>query len=142
HEWVECLSGQEVVETELSATTATLGDVLGRARALIGASAYLSLDDDREVIVGLSCGGCGVSRPALGLAYSLKEDDARCPRCGAPMRPALRWGLDGSEGISDRTLAEIGFPPLHILRARDDGSGREALLELTGDQKTLFGASE
>lgn len=139
HGWVEPLAGREVVETELAASTATLGDLLGAARARLGPSAYLSLDDDREVIVGLRCAPCGTERRVLALAGALREDDARCERCREPMAPDVRARLDGGEGLNERTLAEVGFPPLHVVRACEDEGGREALLELTGDARALFG---
>jgi adenylyltransferase/sulfurtransferase len=139
HEWLECLAGREVVETPLSARTSTLADLLAVAREVVAPKAYLSLEDDREVIVGLACGTCSRERRVLALAGTLAEKDALCEKCGEPMRPDLRTRLDGAEGFSDRTLVEVGIPPLHIVRARDDESGREALLELSGDVTEFFG---
>jgi molybdopterin/thiamine biosynthesis adenylyltransferase len=142
HGWVESLAGKEVVETKLAASSATLGDLLGEARRVLGPKAHVSLEDDREVIVGLSCAACSLSRRVLSLAGTLKEEDARCEKCGETMAPDLRARLDGEEGLNDRTLAELGLPPLHIIRIVDEEGGREALLELTGDLETLFGKRE
>ncbi|MGE0707810.1 MAG: ThiF family adenylyltransferase [Planctomycetota bacterium] len=139
HGWMECLVGREVVETPLSAGRSTLADLLGEVRARLGSDeAYVSLEDDREVIVGLSCAGCGVSRSVLALAGDLSEDEARCPKCEEPMAPDVRSQLDGSEGLSDRTLADIGLPPLHVVKGVDPASGQEVLVELTGDLEKFF----
>ena len=137
HGWIECLRGREVVETGLSAES-TLGELLADLRARLGPSAVLSLEDDREVIVGLACAPCGKQRAALSLAGALAEDEARCDGCGEPMVPDLRSRFDGSEGLNERTLAELGIPPLHILRGRDEDGEGEVLVELTGDLGRYF----
>ncbi|MBX3466895.1 MAG: ThiF family adenylyltransferase [Planctomycetes bacterium] len=139
HEWIECLRGREVTETPLTAAGSTLDDLLATIREHVGPQGYLSLEDDREVIVGLACAACGVRREALALAGALSEDDARCAGCHEPMAPDVRSTFDGTEGFGGRRLAELGLPPLHIVRGRDDESGREVLIELTGDVPTYFG---
>lgn len=139
HEWIECLRGREVTETPLTAAGSTLDDLLATIREHVGPQGYLSLEDDREVIVGLACAACGVRREALALAGALSEDDARCAGCHEPMAPDVRSTFDGAEGLGGRRLVELGLPPLHIVRGRDDESGREVLIELTGDVPTYFG---
>ncbi len=138
HGWIECLAGREVVETPLSAARSTLDDLLAAARERLGPAAHVSLEDDREVIVGLACAACDRRRPALGLAGALSEDEARCEGCGEVMTPDLRSRLDGTEGLGGRTLAELGLPPLHIVRARVDEAEGDILLELTGDLPDFF----
>lgn len=142
HGWLDCLAGREVIETPLRADRSTLDDLLAVIREHVGVEGVLSLDDDREVIVGLRCAPCSVERSVLALAGALSEDDARCAGCGEPMAPDLRSRFDGSEGLGDRTLAELGFPPLHILRGRNEATDREVLIELTGDLPLYFEAPE
>lgn len=139
HGWLECLKDREVIETPLTAEGSTLDDLLGTIRERLGPNAHLSLDEDREVIVGLRCATCGVDRPALALAGDLAEVDALCEGCGEPMAPDLRTRFDGSEGLGERRLLQLGLPQLHIVRGRDDDSGDEALFELTGDHDKFFG---
>lgn len=138
HAWMECLRDHEVVETPLSATSSTLDDLLRVIRKHVGPGGYLSLEDDREVIVGLSCAACDARRDVLALAGVLAEDDARCAGCREPMAPDLRARFDGGEGLGARKLVDLGLPPLHIVRGRDDESGREVLIELTGDLDAVF----
>ena len=139
HGWMECLRERDVVETPLSAERSTLDDLLREIRARVGPEGVLSLEDDREIIVGLSCAPCQRQRPALALAGELGEEEARCDGCGEPMVPDVRSRFDGSEGLGERTLAELGLPPLHIVRGRDEASEREVLVELTGDVGRYFG---
>jgi len=140
HGWMECLHGREVVETPLSAASSTLDDLLALVRERLGPSGYLSLEDDREIIVGLTCAGCDRRREVLALAGDLREEDARCEGCGEPMAPDLRAQFDGSEGLGGRTLSELGVPPLHVVRGRSAASEQEVLLELTGDLPLYFSA--
>ncbi|HBP16486.1 MAG TPA: hypothetical protein DEA08_01670 [Planctomycetes bacterium] len=138
--WMECLAEREVFESELSAEANTLGDLLGVIRAQLGSEeAYLSLEDDREVIVGLTC-VCGARRDLVALAGDLSEDDALCEACEEtePMKPDVRSQFDGSEGFNDKTLAELGLPPLHIVKGADP-DGNEVLVEFTGDLEKFFG---
>lgn len=139
HGWLECLAERDVLETPLRAETNTLDDLLGVIREQLGPRAYLSLDEDREVIVALTCAGCAQRRELLALAGDLSEDEARCEGCGEPMAPDVRSSFDGSEGLGGRTLRELGLPPLHIVRGREDEGGRELLVELTGDLPSFFG---
>jgi hypothetical protein len=140
HGWMECLMDREVIETPLTAAGSTLDELLGAIREHVGEKGILSLDDDREIIVGLTCAACEKRRDVLALAGDLSEEEALCEGCGEPMAPDLRSQFDGSEGLGQRTLAEIGLPPLHIVRGRDEASDKEILVELTGDLPLYFEA--
>lgn len=140
HAWLECLEGQEVIETPLSAETNTLDEFLALIRERLGEGAILSLDGDRELIIGLSCAPCQQSRQVVAMAGDLSEDDARCPDCSEPMAPDLRSQFDGSEGLGDKTLAELGLPSLHIVKGICSEGEREELFELTGDLLKFFPA--
>ena len=54
------------------------------------------------------------------------------------MKPDVRSQFDGSEGFNDKTLAELGLPPLHIVKGADP-DGNEVLVEFTGDLEKFFG---
>ncbi|MBL4846908.1 MAG: ThiF family adenylyltransferase [Planctomycetes bacterium] len=138
HGWLECLEGQEIHETQLCAATSTLDELLGEIRARLGEGAILSLDGDREVIVGLSCAACDQRRDVLAVAGDLSEDDARCESCHEPMAPDLRSQFDGTEGLGHKTLAELGLPSLHIIKGVDAEGDQEQLFELTGDLSLFF----
>lgn len=138
HGWMECLAGREVIETELSAERSTLDDLLGEIRSRLGPNAILSLDDDREVIVGLNCAPCQTARSVLALAGDLDENQAACETCQEPMAPDVRSQFDGSEGLGSKTLQEFGLPPLHIVKGTDPDSDKEVLIEFTGDLSKYF----
>ncbi|MEZ6187986.1 MAG: ThiF family adenylyltransferase [Planctomycetota bacterium] len=139
HAWMECLHERKVFESPLQAGTSTLDELLAVIRDQLGPEAYLSLDDDREIIVGLSCVQCQQDRAVIALAGDLREEHALCPSCQQPMAPDVRSMFDGSEGLGSKTLAELGLPPLHVVRGRNDDTGEEVLIELTGDLEQLFG---
>lgn len=138
HAWMECVAEREIIETPLSAEANTLGDLLATIRERLGEGAILSLDDDREVIVGLSCAPCGQQREVLALAGDLSEDQARCAGCDEPMAPDVRSQFDGTEGLSTKTLAELGLPPLHIVKGVSASGEQEELFEFTGDLSKFF----
>ena len=83
---------------------------------------------------------CGARRDLVALAGDLSEDDALCEACEEtePMKPDVRSQFDGSEGFNDKTLAELGLPPLHIVKGADP-DGNEVLVEFTGDLEKFFG---
>lgn len=138
HGWLECLQGQKVHETQLTAEGNTLDDLLAAIRKRLGSGAILSLDGDREIIIGLSCAPCEERREVLAMAGDMTEDEARCPGCDEPMAPDLRSQFDGSEGLGHKTLAELGLPALHIIKGACAEGEREELFELTGDLSKFF----
>lgn len=138
HNWMECLSDRDVQETSLTAATSTLDDLLAEIRKHVGELGVLSLNDDREIIVGIACAACDQHVEVLALAGDLKEEDAICGGCGEPMAPDLRTQFDGNEGLGTKTLAELGLPPLHIVRGINEESDQEILIELTGDLPLFF----
>jgi hypothetical protein len=54
-----------------------------------------------------------------------------CPTCGQMREVNLTHTIRGDEDFVDRTLASVGVPPLHILRATNGSEFR--FYELTGD---------
>jgi adenylyltransferase/sulfurtransferase len=111
HGWMDCLADREVVETPLTAAGSSLDDLLAAIRAQVGDAA---------------------------LAGDLAEADALCEGCSEPMAPDLRARFDGSEALGHKTLAELGLPPLHIVRGRNEETDQEVLIELTGDLPLYF----
>ena len=54
-----------------------------------------------------------------------------CPTCGTLRETELTHVITGEENFLHRTLANVGVPPLHILRAHNGQEYR--FYELTGD---------
>ncbi len=58
---------------------------------------------------------------------------AHCPACGGLREIGMTHTITGQEDFLQRTLASVGVPPLHILRAYNSSEYR--FYELNGDLK-------
>jgi adenylyltransferase/sulfurtransferase len=119
----------EVTELPLRAGQATLEDVLRLARADLGDQAVLDLD--QELVVELECRTCRTVDRVLRPLSEVSLRAAECPSCGQVREAHMTHRITGEEGFLDRTLASVGVPPLHILRAHNGFEYR--FYELTGD---------
>jgi adenylyltransferase/sulfurtransferase len=135
----DCLnheSAYDAIEELPQATAAqtTLQQMLDLARARLGPEARLELD--YELVTEFYCPACGQRAAVFQPLRRLDGRQAQCPHCGRQRQAITTHTLTGKETYLERTLAEIGIPPLHILTAR---SGRQyAHLELTGDAASYF----
>jgi adenylyltransferase/sulfurtransferase len=119
----------DVTELPLRAGQATLAEMLRLARADLGHQAVLELD--QELIVALECRVCGTYDRVLRPLSDVSLRAAHCPTCGELRETHMTHNLTGDEDFLDRTLASVGVPPLHILRAHNAQEFR--FYELTGD---------
>jgi molybdopterin/thiamine biosynthesis adenylyltransferase/predicted RNA-binding Zn-ribbon protein involved in translation (DUF1610 family) len=135
----DCLSHGIAYETieeldDASARTTTLRQMLTTARQRLGATARLELD--YELVTEFRCPDCGTREEVFEPLRRLDGRRAQCPACGQQRQGVTTHAITGDEAYLDRTLAEIGVPPLHIISAR---SGRQyAHFELTGDAASYF----
>jgi adenylyltransferase/sulfurtransferase len=97
---------------------------------------------DQEIVLGLECFSCGTVEKTISPMSAVSFEDAHCPNCGEMREVKMTHLITGEEDFLDRTLASVGIPPLHILRANNTREYR--FYELTGDlQETLhFGHFE
>jgi molybdopterin/thiamine biosynthesis adenylyltransferase len=119
----------DVTELPLRAGQATLAETLRLARADLGHQAVVELD--QELIVALECRVCGTYDRVLRPLSDVSLRAAHCPTCGELRETHMTHNLTGDEDFLDRTLASVGVPPLHILRAHNAQEFR--FYELTGD---------
>jgi hypothetical protein len=68
-----------------------------------------------------------VLRPLSEVSF----EAGHCPSCGLLRETQMTHVLTGDEPYLHRTLASIGVPPLHVLRAHNGNEYR--FYELTGD---------
>ncbi len=123
---------QELPET--GAETTTLEHMLAIARQRLGPGARLELD--YELVTAFSCPSCGNQEAVFEPMLRLDGQRARCPDCGEQRHGVTTHAIVGSEPFLDRTLAQVGVPPSHIVTAR---SGRQfAHFELSGDAASYF----
>ena len=122
-----------VVEKPWSVRTMTLRELLGNIQADLGEKAVI--DFDRDIATRAHC-SCGNIKDLYSPVHKLKGESLVCPECGATMQFDTIHTIHGDEDFLDKTLYEIGIPPLHIICGR---VGMNALYyEFTADRAEIF----
>jgi molybdopterin/thiamine biosynthesis adenylyltransferase/DNA-binding transcriptional regulator YhcF (GntR family) len=119
----------EISELPARAERTTLDDLLRIARADLGDEALIELD--QELITSLSCPICHTVEQVLKPLNTVSFEAGHCPTCGTLRETTLTHVITGEENFLHRTLANVGVPALHILRAHNGQEYR--FYELTGD---------
>ena len=119
----------DITELPLRADTTTLADMLQIAHRDLGQDAVLELD--QELVLSLACPQCGTREEVLQPISDVGFNRAHCPTCGVLRETEMTHTLHGDEDFLSRTLASVGVPPLHILRAYNTEEYR--FYELNGD---------
>lgn len=119
----------EITELPARAERTTLGDLLRIARADLGPDAMLELD--QELITQLECPNDHTVEEILRPLSEVTFEAGHCPTCGVLRESTLTHIISGDETFLHRTLASVGVPPLHIVKAQNGVQYR--FYELTGD---------
>ena len=117
-----------------SVATMTIGELLKEAQAEVGDGAIVELNQD--VLKSLECPRCQSTEPLLASLGKITEQHGRCPKCGDQRVPHLFHTLDGSEGLDQKTLAEIGVPSWDIVGARR--GLKQVFFEFAGDRADVL----
>jgi adenylyltransferase/sulfurtransferase len=121
---------------DASARRTTAGELLARARDLLGPTAVIDLNF--ELAIELRCPGCREATRVLRPVRRLFREDLACGACGRERYFVTAHTLGGGasdyeEDFLGLPLAELGVPLMDILEARGPG-GEVRYLELTGDE--------
>lgn len=119
----------EITELPARAERTTLADLLRIARADLGPDAMIELD--QELITALECPNCHTVERVLRPLSEVTFEAGHCPTCGILRETTLTHIISGEEDFLHRTLASVGIPSLHIVRAHNGVEYR--FYELTGD---------
>jgi len=119
----------DIIELPLRANTTTLDDLLQIAHRDLGPDAVIELD--QELILSLNCPQCGTREEVLQPISAVGFNRAHCSVCGLLRETEMTHTIRGDESFLSKTLASIGVPPLHILRAYNTEEYR--FYELNGD---------
>jgi adenylyltransferase/sulfurtransferase len=119
----------EITELPARAERTTLGDLLRIARADLGPDAMLELD--QELITQLECPNDHTVEEILRPLSEVTFEAGHCPTCGVLRESTLTHIISGEEKYLHRTLASVGIPSLHIVKAQNGVQYR--FYELTGD---------
>jgi len=107
----------EITELPARAERATLDDLLRIARADLGPDAVIELD--QELVTSLVCPNCQTTEEVLRPVSEITFEAGHCPDCGELREAQFTHMVSGEENFLHRTLANVGVPPLHILRAHN-----------------------
>jgi len=119
----------EVTELPLRAGSSTLRDLLSVAQSDLGSEAIIELDE--ELVLTLNCMNCNTIEHVLKPMSDVTYEAGHCPTCGLMREVNLTHTIRGDENFTDNTLASVGIPPLHVVRATN---GREfRFYELNSD---------
>jgi hypothetical protein len=119
----------EITELPARAERATLDDLLRIARADLGPEAIIELD--QELVTSLECSSCHSMEEVLRPVSEITFEAGHCPTCGELREAQFTHMITGEENFLHHTLAHVGIPQLHILRAHNGFEYR--FYELTGD---------
>jgi adenylyltransferase/sulfurtransferase len=126
---------------EVSTLAATVEDLMRIARERLGQTATIALNF--ELAVELRCEKCRRATPVLAPMRRLVREQLKCLGCDgedAELKTThlLGWNMEQFEtSLGERTLSQLGVPPLDLLCARG-ADGKELYLELTGDAARVF----
>lgn len=119
----------DVTELPARVERTTLDDLLRIACADLGLNAVLELD--QELITRLECPNCHTAEEIVRPLSEVTFEAGHCPTCGVLREASLTHIINGDEPFLHRTLASVGVPPLHIIRAHNGEEYR--FYELSGD---------
>jgi len=119
----------EVSELPARAETTTMEDFLRITRTDLGGDAVVELD--QELILSLECPSCRTVEQVMQPIAQVSFESAHCPSCGTLRETQMSHVVTGGEPFLHRTLASLGVPPLHIMRAYNTHEYR--FYELSGD---------
>jgi adenylyltransferase/sulfurtransferase len=119
----------EISELPARAESTALADLLRIVQADLGPQAVIELD--QELLTSLDCPVCHTSEQIFLPLSEVSFEAGHCAVCGTLRDTALTHTITGEENFLHRTLASIGVPALHILRANNGEEYR--FYELSGD---------
>ncbi len=119
----------EITELPARVERTTLDDLLRIACADLGLNAVIELD--QELVTKLECVQCHTVDEVLRPLSEVTFESGHCPTCGELREATMTHLITGEETFLHRTLASVGVPPLHIIRAHNGVEYR--FYELTGN---------
>jgi adenylyltransferase/sulfurtransferase len=119
----------QITELPSRAETTTLEELVRIVHADLGPEAVFELD--QELILSLECPECHKVEQVVKPISEVSFEAAHCPNCEVLRETQMSHTITGDEDFLHYTLASVGVPPLHILRAYNQQEYR--FYELSGD---------
>lgn len=131
-----CLSHeyyQDIIELDKGVANTTFRELLELAQKELGKNTILELD--RDIVTKLQCSKCKEESSVFKVLGKVTLEEGKCPKCEEIRKVNMTNTISLTDEFIDRTLAEVGIPPLHIIGARNNGEIK--YFELTYDLRTL-----
>lgn len=113
---------------------ASLGTLLKRAEADLGAGAVLDLEHD--IVLAMACEGCDTVETVMRPLFTLKVGEGLCPTCDAARKfDAVHSVTRETTDLHDRGAADLGLAPFDAVTAR---LGMERRFYLLGAPADVF----
>lgn len=133
---LDCMSHDtygSIDEMPWSVHSLTLGELINAVKVDMGTDAVVDFDRDFASVAACSC---GERKDLFVPVHKLKAEAIVCPECGATMGFERFHSLDGTEVFLDKTVGEIGVPPLHIISGRAGTASK--YYEFSADEPEIF----
>jgi adenylyltransferase/sulfurtransferase len=131
----DCLSHETYatpIELPLQAHRHTAADLFSEARQHLGTH-DLQLSLDRDLVVSLACGRCGVQERVLQPLSLVGISRAICPQCGELSRPEIVHAVEADSVLANESLTSLGIPAYDIVRVISRET--ESVFLLAGDRQ-------
>jgi adenylyltransferase/sulfurtransferase len=93
----------------------------------------------RDIVVSLRCVRCEEEEELGEPQLMLSQERARCPKCSFLRTAEMTNAVERTEALAERTLSQLGIPPLDVLEVKGGAGSR--WYELTGDAAFFDGAT-
>jgi len=131
-----CLSHEhyeDIIELNNGVGNTTFRELLKLAQKELGKDAVLELD--RDIVTKLHCAKCKEESGIFRVLGKITVEEGKCPKCEEIRNLRMTNIISLKDEFIDKTLGEVGIPPLHIIGARN---GRKTkYFELTQDLKNI-----
>ena len=136
----DCLSHEtlpKAIELPLQATANTADELFDAVRSHFAGNDPLRLELIRDLVVSLSCPGCGRNQRIMRPQQLVKHREAAC-ECGQTALPLMVNAVVAGDENSGEKLSSLGIPPYDIVRVAV-GEEEKAFL-LAGDRNSVMGS--
>lgn len=129
---------EHIIELDMGVDDLTVGTFLKLAVQHAGAEVVLLLD--QEIVRTFYCPQCGANETICRPFEQVVPSQVPCPACGANRLPDVTSRVNADLVEPTIPLAQIGIPPLHIIRA--ETAHKSLYFELSGDKGSVLEAWE
>ncbi len=113
----------------------TLGELLSRAREMLGTDATIEFNND--ILRNLRCLKCGTEEELFMSLGKVTQRQAHCPKCGQMRDIQTLHSIAGDEPFLDRTVGQVGIPAFDIVAGRSGSN--QVFFEFSGDAPKVLG---